>query len=385
MTKDVIRRKSNWIENSPERILRRRVSESNIGPFADSYRLPMIYAKAQRNALLTEQQSDTEVLTVSPQSGRTPIAVADADQLPALIAAAGHAAQFAWEEFIYGQIRNPHTRRAYGHAVRQFLTHCRRSGLDLTQIAPRDIGLYLDGLQYAAGTKKLHLAALRHFFDTLVTRHVVVLNPAASVRGDRLQVMEGKTPEIGVEQARRLLRNIDASHVVGLRDRAIIGILIYTAARVGAVARLRRGDFYSVTDQHCLRFTEKGGKSRGIPVRHDLKGFILDYLAAGGLDFAEKSTPLFRSAVRRTKRITQIGMTAGDIGRMVKRLAARNGFSDRLSPHSFRVTTITDLLSQGVSLADVQNLAGHADPRTTRLYDRRQRQVTRNIVERISI
>lgn len=343
----------------------------------------MTDTKSQDNARYTEHISPTELLPVSAQ-GR-PLPIAGADQWPALIAAAGPAAQFAWEEFIYGQIRNPHTRRAYRHAVFQFLDHCRQSGLDLTQIAPRDVGHYLDGLPHAPGTKKLHLAALRHFFDNLVTRHVVVLNPAASVRGDRLQVIEGKTPEIGVEQARRLLRSIDASHVVGLRDRAIIGILIYTAGRVGAVAKLRRGDFYSIADQHCLRFTEKGGKSREIPVRHDLQGFLLDYLAAGGLEYADKSMPLFRSAVRRTKRLTQSAVSAGDIGRMLKRRAKQIGLSERLSPHSFRVTTITDLLSQGVSLADVQNLAGHADPRTTRLYDRRQRQVTRNIVERISV
>lgn len=67
---------------------------------------------------------------------------------------------------------------------------------------------------------------------------------------------------------------------------------------------------------------------------------------------------------------------------MVKRCMKDVGFPVRLSPHSFRVTTITDLLAQGVPLEDVQY---HADPRTTRLYDRRQRRVTRNIVERISI
>lgn len=345
----------------------------------------MTDTRVQPDTSHAEHKSPTKSLPVSVAVSRMPIAVVNADQSPALIANAGPAAQFAWDEFIYGQIRNPHTRRAYGRAVQQFLDHCRRSGLELHQIAPRDVGLHLDGLRLAPGTKKLHLAALRRLFDTLVMRHVVVLNPAASVRGDRLQVIEGKTPEIGVEQARRLLKSINASHIVDLRDRAILGILIYTAARVGAVAKLRRGDFYSVMDQYCLRFTEKGGKSREIPVRHDLRGFVLEYLAGGAFEYADKSTPLFRSAYRRTKRLTQQGMTADDIGRMVKRRAKRSGLSDRLSPHSFRVTTITDLLSQGVSLEDVQNLAGHADPRTTRLYDRRQQSATRNIVERISV
>ncbi len=74
-----------------------------------------------------------------------------------------------------------------------------------------------------------------------------------------------------------------------------------------------------------------------------------------------------------------------DICRMVKRRLKDAGLPVRLSPHSFRVTTITDLLEQGVPLEDVQRLAGHADPRTTRLYDRRHKNITRNIVERISI
>ncbi|MCA9172684.1 MAG: tyrosine-type recombinase/integrase, partial [Planctomycetales bacterium] len=236
-------------------------------------------------------------------------------------------------------------------------------------ISPRDVASYLDQLNYSPATKKLHLAGLRHFFDTLVTRHVVVLNPALSVRGERLQVVEGKTPEITREQARRLLKSIDISTVVGLRDRAIIGILIYTAARVGAIAKLRRGDFYDLGDQFCLRFSEKGGKSREIPTRHDLRQFIIDYVEAAKLDYSDKSSPMFRSTIRRTKQLTMACMTSGDIGRMVKRRIADAGLPNRLSPHSFRVATITDLLSQGVPLEDVQNLAGHADPRTTRLYD----------------
>lgn len=309
----------------------------------------------------------------------------DAYAVPALISDNGPAAEFAWDEFIYGKLRNSHTRRNYRHAVAKFLCWCRGRDIDLVRISPRDVGQYLDSLEFAPATKKLHLAALRHFFDQLVNRHVMVLNPAATVRGERLQVVEGRTPEITVKQARVLLGSIDTSHIVGLRDRAIIGILIYTAARVGAVAQLRRADYYDAGDQYHLRFTEKGTKFREIPVRHDLRRFIADYLHAGGLAFSDKSMPLFRTTVRRTKRLTQKRMTAGDMARMVKRRLRDAQLPDCLSPHSFRVGTITDLLSQGVTLEDVQLLAGHADPRTTRLYDRRHRRVTRNIVERISI
>lgn len=310
---------------------------------------------------------------------------AAAEPLPELIRASGGAAKFAWEEFIYGRLRNASTRRAYRFAVERFLTWCKRQGTSLVHIAPAHVGRYLDNLPLAPASKKVHLAALRHFFDELVLRHVIILNPAASVRGERLQAIEGKTPEITVQQARRLLGSINTSHVIGLRDRAIIAVMIYTAARVGAVARLRRGDFYDAGDQHCLRFTEKGTKHREIPARHDLRGFICDYLTTGRLEYSDKASPLFRTTVRRTKSLTMNAMTADDMARMVKRRLRDAGLPSRLSPHSFRVATITDLLSHGLPLEDVQMLAGHADPRTTRLYDRRQRRVTRNIVERISI
>jgi integrase/recombinase XerD len=161
--------------------------------------------------------------------------------------------------------------------------------------------------------------------------------------------------------------------------------LVYTAARVGAVAKLGMRDYFDAGDQYCLRFAEKGGKSRGIPVRHDLRQFLSGYVAAAGIVGSAPEAPLFRSAIRRTGRLTDSGMTADDMSRMVKRRMRQAGLPSRLSPHSFRVATITDLLAQGVPLEDVQQLAGHADPRTTRLYDRRQRRVTRNIVERISI
>lgn len=328
---------------------------------------------------------DADNLMIPALRGDEELTRSDPAKLPDLIQQAGPAAHFAYEEFFHGRIRNPYTRKSYGHAVRQFLEHFRRQGTELVRITPADVGRYLDGLSYSAGTKKVHLAALRNFFDELVRRHVLILNPAHSVRSERLQVIEGKTPEIAVEQARRLLRGIDTSHIVGLRDRAIIGILIYTAARVGAVAGLRRGDFYDLGEQYCLRFTEKRGKSRELPVRHDLRGYLIDYLNTGGMEYSDKSSPLFRTTIRRTKALTQNGTSAGDIGRIVKRRLADAGLPVRFSPHSFRVCTITDLLQQGVPLADVQLLAGHSDPRTTRLYDRRHRQVTRNIVERISV
>ena len=106
-------------------------------------------------------------------------------------------AEFAWEEFFQAEIANAHTRKNYMHAVRQFLAWVEKRDLELPAISPGDVGEYLQGLELATPTKKLHLAALRRFFDRLVNRHVCVINPAATVKAERHSVVEGKTPEIG--------------------------------------------------------------------------------------------------------------------------------------------------------------------------------------------
>jgi integrase/recombinase XerD len=305
--------------------------------------------------------------------------------LPALVRRAGKPAVAAWKDFFDGKLANSNTRIAYARAVRQFLDWCEAQGLELPRVMAGDVGRYLREHSGCLSTKKQHLAALRRYFNLLVERHIVLINPAAVAETERCQVVEGKTPEITVDQARRLLASINASTVVGLRDRAILCVLIYTAARAGAAARLRLQDFYQAGGQYCLRFLEKGGKSREIPVRHDLEGYIRDYIQAAGLENAPKASPLFRTAVRKENRLTETAMTGFDVYRMVKRRLQQAGLPGILSPHSFRVATATDLLEQRIPLEEVQYLLGHADPRTTRLYDRREKRVTRNIVERISI
>ena len=168
---------------------------------------------------------------------------------------------------------------------------------------------------------------------------------------------------------------------MGLRDRAVLAVLVYTAARVGAVAKLTMKSLKHDGSQYTLRFAEKGGKSREIPVRHDLEAFLLEYVEAAKITEGR----LFRTANRKTKTLTKNAMTGIDMCRMMKRRLKAADLPGHFSPHSFRVTTVTDLLEQNVPLEDVQYLAGQSDPRTTRIYDRRRRKVTRNIVERISI
>lgn len=320
------------------------------------------------------------------QDGKQRVVASDGSVLalplaPQIVSSAGDAARFAWEEFFEAEIANHHTRKNYTHAVRRFLSWAEQQGLELVRITPGQVGRYFQEVELAIPTKKLHLAAIRKFFDRLVNRHVVVLNPAATVRAERYSVIEGKTPHIPPEHAKRLLASIDMSHIVGLRDKAVLAVLVYTAARVGAISRLTIKSLKHDGTQYALRFAEKGGKSREIPVRHDVEQVLLDYIKAAGI----MDGPLFRSTAGKTKRLTERAMTANDICRMMKRRLNAARLPTHYSPHSFRVTTITNLLEQDVSLEDVQHLAGHADPRTTRLYDRRGRKVTRNLVERISI
>jgi Phage integrase, N-terminal SAM-like domain len=129
--------------------------------------------------------------------------------------------------FSRATLSNEHTRRAYG----RFLNWCDDRRIALRQITPGLTGEYISQLAGAATTENQALAALRHFFDALVQRHAVALNPFASVRGLKYSVTEGKTAKLAIEQARKLFRSIDTSHVVGLRDRAVLGVLAYIGAR----------------------------------------------------------------------------------------------------------------------------------------------------------
>src|SRR5262249_32608382 len=113
--------------------------------------------------------------------------------VPAIIERACAAARFAWDEFFYAEHHNPHTQKAYHRAVQRFLAWCEKEGRELDKVTPGMVGKYIIGLGGSPAKRNLHLSALRGFFDCLVQRHVVVLNPATSVRGVKEEVVEGKT------------------------------------------------------------------------------------------------------------------------------------------------------------------------------------------------
>lgn len=180
-----------------------------------------------------------EIVLVTAQ----PLAPAqDAHLPPDIVVDAGGGARYAWDEFFSG-IESPNTLRAYRKAVTRLLLWCEDQGLELKTILPGHVSAYMkqirkeNGKPLSKASRKLHLSAIRNFFDACVTRHAVLINPALSVKGPRLKIREGKTPPLLPKQARKLVKALDISTVVGLRDRAAIGILIYTCARVGGTQR----------------------------------------------------------------------------------------------------------------------------------------------------
>ena len=127
---------------------------------------------------------------------------------------------------------------------------------------------------------------------------------------------------------------------MGLRDRAILAVLVYTAARVGAVAKLTLKSLKHDGTQYSLRFSEKGGKSREIPVRHDLEQFLREYIEAAKISEGR----LFRTAYLKTKTLTKNAMTGIDICRMMKRRLKAAGLPGHFSPHSFRVNVANHVM-----------------------------------------
>ena len=161
--------------------------------------------------------------------------------LPDIVLRAGPQAAERTVEFFTAQIRNPHTRAAYGTAVTRFFTWCDAHGLELEQISPIAVATYIEEMhgRYRAPTIKQHLAAIRRLFDWLVIGRVVPTNPATSVRGPTHVVKTGKTPVLQPAEARLLLDTIDTSTLRGLRDRALLAVMVYSFARVSAVVGMR--------------------------------------------------------------------------------------------------------------------------------------------------
>ena len=290
-------------------------------------------------------------------------------------------------DFFSSHIRNRNTRRAYMEAVRQFSAFCGQHGIgDLAQVEPIHVAAFVEDQlrEHSKPTVKQRLAALRMLFDWMVVGQVLPVNPAHAVRGPKHTQRKGKTPVLNVEEARALIDAIDTTSLRGLRDRALIGLMVYTFARVGAALAMRVEDFYVQGRRGWVRLHEKGGKEHEMPTHHNLDIYLEEYIAAADIG-KDRKGPLFRSARGRSGELTENPMLQSDVWRMIRRRAAQAGIKTEIGCHTFRATGITAYLKNGGRLEIAQQMAAHESSRTTGLYDRRNDEVSLDEVERIGI
>jgi len=308
--------------------------------------------------------------------------------LPPLVVASGERAGLRFLEFFAAGIRNPHTRRAYSQAAAAFLTWCEtKAGIrSLAAVQPLHVAAWIElqTQEHSAPTAKQRLAALRHLFDWLVTGQVTPTNPAASVRGPRHSAIKGKTPVLDATEARQLLDSMDVSTPIGLRDRALIALMVYSFARIGAALAMRVEDVFVQNRRLWVRLREKGGKRHEMPCHHTLEEYLHAYLDGTGIA-ADPKGPLFRTIGRGTKQLTRTALPQANAYAMIQRRAAAAGIGTRIGNHTFRATGITAYLKNCGTIENAAAMANHASTRTTQLYDRRRDEISLDEVERIRV
>jgi site-specific recombinase XerD len=313
------------------------------------------------------------------------LAIITASNAPALVVAAGSRASYRFLEFFTAQIRNPHTRRAYAHAAAEFFDWLAAKGVArLEAIESVHVAAYIEELQRArsAPTAKLRLAALRHLFDWMVIGQIMAANPAVAVRGPRHVVRRGKTPVLDPAEARQLIDAIDTTTVIGLRDRALIGLMVYSFARIGAAIGMRVEDVYTQNRRLWVRLHEKGGKQHAMPCHHNLETYLHEYIDGAALASDPKAL-LFQSYSR--AQLTGNPLPQANAYAMIQRRARAAGITTKIGNHTFRATGVTAYLKNGGTLERAAAMANHASTRTTQLYDRRSDEVSLDEFERVAI
>ncbi len=208
--------------------------------------------------------------------------------------------------------------------------------------------------------------------------------PAAAVRGPKHTVRRGPMPVLAAAECRCFLRSIPVETVGGLRDRAMIATMTYRFARISAALAMNVKDVFLTEGRLWLRLHEKGGKVLEVPCHHDLEACLRDYIEEAGIG-SDRDGPLFRS-LNRDGSLSGRRLIRQRAWEMLRRRARAAGISTDVCNHGFRATGITAYLDNPEArVVAVQYLAGHADPKTTKLYDRRGDRVSLDEIERIGI
>lgn len=305
---------------------------------------------------------------------------------PIIFDRAGKRATYRYAEFFTAEIRNLNTRLAYYRALTGFfdwLEAC-YPGLGIHQVNSIIIAGYVELLPGSSPTKNQHLSAIRSLFRWLTGGGVVPENPAAEVRGIKHRVKVGKTPVLNDDEMKELLGSIDTSHILGLRDRALIAVMFYSFARISAVLGMNVKDYFPKGKRYWFRLHEKGGKYHEVPAHHKAEEYLDIYMDVAGL-WEENSAPLFQTAPRYSQKLSGNCLKRQEAWAMIKRRATAAGVSTAVCNHSFRAGGITNFLKHGGSRDNAQKIAAHEDVRTTSLYDRRDQNISLDEIERIRL
>jgi len=280
------------------------------------------------------------------------------------------------EDIWLAKQKSKRTRRAYKQDVQHFMrTITIRSHEELRKVDHRAVIAWerimreIDGA--AASTVRRRLAALSSLFKHLVRYGYAEKNPVLEVERPAINRREGSTLAFSQADARRLLDKPDEKTLEGLRDRAILAVGLQVGLRRAEIASLTVEDLHQNRGYDSLRITRKGGRHDALAVHPNAAMRLKAYLeTAGHAD--DLDGPLFRPlSHNRKKQEQRRHMDPDAIDRVLRKYAKAIGIVRGYSAHSMRATFITTALENGCSLEDVQRAAGHSEPGTTKLYDRR--------------
>ncbi len=288
---------------------------------------------------------------------------------------------------------NPRTRAGYQRTALQFCQWAKARGLtSVRAVQPADIAAFITERRahVTDTTAASELTALRGWFQHLATEGHLPFSPAASVKGPSGTRTENKAIGLTDKEVAALFNSIETNTLKGLRDRAMIGLMLYTGCRVGAVCAMQVQDFYGEAGHFYVSLHDKEGRNgegRTVAISHKAAGYLSTWLDAAGIA-SEPETPLFRSMPIHLRnkpcQLTENPTLIQDAWFMVKARCQKAGLGRGFTNQSFRVTAISKLLESGATLGEVQQIAGHVDARTAAFYDRRSQMATADLMERIN-
>ncbi len=268
---------------------------------------------------------------------------------------------------------NPNTKRAYKQDVEAFIGFAGvESAEDFRLVTAAHVIAWRDTLTasgLAAATIQRHLSALSSLFAYLCDQNAVTVNPVTGVKRPSAEANIGKTPALSDAQAKRILDAPEGDGIKAQRDRAILATYLYHGIRRSELVTLRVN---SITERRGVaHFTikGKGSKTRYIPAHPHALETIADYLDEAGHG-EDPSAPLFQPVSNNTQSRDRKPITGDGVFRMLKSYASQAGIRlDALCLHSLRATAATNAIENGAPLNRVQEMLGHANISTTRMYD----------------